>query len=68
METLYRLSYWGLAALWQRGKPYTGSGDVHNRGRRDFCVTERREGTRMLGDDGLADVLSTCTGLTAGAP
>lgn len=30
-------------------------------------VTERREGTRMLGDDGLADVLSTCTGLTAGA-
>ncbi|WP_344532391.1 SpoIIE family protein phosphatase [Streptomyces albiaxialis] len=30
-------------------------------------ITERREGTRMLGDDGLADVLSTCTGLTAGA-
>ncbi|MEU4064702.1 SpoIIE family protein phosphatase [Streptomyces wedmorensis] len=30
-------------------------------------VTERREGTRMLGDDGLADVLKTCTGLTAGA-
>ncbi|MGW8888801.1 SpoIIE family protein phosphatase [Streptomyces sp. NPDC055749] len=30
-------------------------------------VTERREGARMLGDDGLADVLSTCTGLTAGA-
>ncbi|MFE0132231.1 SpoIIE family protein phosphatase [Streptomyces sp. NPDC059037] len=30
-------------------------------------VTERREGTRMLGDDGLADVLTTCTGLTAGA-
>ncbi|MGH3309460.1 MAG: SpoIIE family protein phosphatase [Streptomyces sp.] len=30
-------------------------------------VTERREGTRMLGDDGLADVLSGCTGLTAGA-
>lgn len=30
-------------------------------------VTERREGPRMLGDDGLADVLSTCTGLTAGA-
>jgi PAS domain S-box-containing protein len=30
-------------------------------------VTERREGTRMLGDDGLTDVLSTCTGLTAGA-
>ncbi|MEW1698846.1 SpoIIE family protein phosphatase [Streptomyces sp. NPDC093249] len=30
-------------------------------------VTERREGTRMLGDDGLAEVLSTCTGLTAGA-
>ncbi|MFJ1598338.1 SpoIIE family protein phosphatase [Streptomyces sp. NPDC088261] len=30
-------------------------------------VTERREGTRMLGDDGLADVLATCTGLTAGA-
>ncbi|MFJ4869641.1 SpoIIE family protein phosphatase [Streptomyces sp. NPDC088757] len=30
-------------------------------------VTERREGSRMLGDDGLADVLRTCTGLTAGA-
>lgn len=30
-------------------------------------VTERREGTRMLGDDGLADVLGNCTGLTAGA-
>ncbi|MET8680527.1 SpoIIE family protein phosphatase [Streptomyces sp. NPDC004647] len=30
-------------------------------------VTERREGTRMLGDDGLLDVLTTCTGLTAGA-
>ncbi|MFF3492311.1 SpoIIE family protein phosphatase [Streptomyces sp. NPDC002795] len=30
-------------------------------------ITERREGSRMLGDDGLADVLSTCTGLTAGA-
>ncbi len=30
-------------------------------------VTERREGDRMLGDDGLADVLTTCTGLTAGA-
>jgi PAS domain S-box-containing protein len=30
-------------------------------------VTERREGTRMLGDDGLADVLAQCTGLTAGA-
>ncbi|MFB7031038.1 MULTISPECIES: SpoIIE family protein phosphatase [unclassified Streptomyces] len=30
-------------------------------------VTERREGSRMLGDDGLADVLKTCTGLTAGA-
>jgi PAS domain S-box-containing protein len=30
-------------------------------------VTERREGKRMLGDDGLADVLTTCTGLTAGA-
>ncbi|WP_328806886.1 SpoIIE family protein phosphatase [Streptacidiphilus fuscans] len=30
-------------------------------------VTERREGSRMLGDDGLADVLSGCTGLTAGA-
>ncbi|MBB1246890.1 SpoIIE family protein phosphatase, partial [Streptomyces durbertensis] len=30
-------------------------------------VTERREGTRMLGDDGLADCLSGCTGLTAGA-
>ncbi|MFC9886627.1 SpoIIE family protein phosphatase [Streptomyces pilosus] len=30
-------------------------------------VTERREGPRMLGDDGLAEVLTTCTGLTAGA-
>ncbi|WP_256107691.1 SpoIIE family protein phosphatase [Streptomyces sp. ODS05-4] len=30
-------------------------------------VTERREGSRMLGDDGLAEVLTTCTGLTAGA-
>ncbi|GAA2609948.1 SpoIIE family protein phosphatase [Streptomyces violaceus] len=30
-------------------------------------VTERREGARMLGDDGLADVLTSCTGLTAGA-
>ncbi|WP_181787298.1 SpoIIE family protein phosphatase [Streptomyces phytophilus] len=30
-------------------------------------VTERREGTRMLGDEGLVDVLTTCTGLTAGA-
>ncbi|WP_424211486.1 SpoIIE family protein phosphatase [Streptomyces sp. BI20] len=30
-------------------------------------VTERREGLRMLGDDGLAEVLTTCTGLTAGA-
>ncbi|NJQ13463.1 SpoIIE family protein phosphatase [Streptomyces bohaiensis] len=30
-------------------------------------VTERREGTRMLGDDGLAEVLSSSTGLTAGA-
>ncbi|MFD3659821.1 SpoIIE family protein phosphatase [Streptomyces sp. NPDC058659] len=30
-------------------------------------VTERREGTRMLGDDGLAEVLKACTGLTAGA-
>ncbi|MGW6459024.1 SpoIIE family protein phosphatase, partial [Streptomyces sp. NPDC055078] len=30
-------------------------------------VTERREGTRMLGDEGLADVLKHCTGLTAGA-
>ncbi|NGN67577.1 SpoIIE family protein phosphatase [Streptomyces sp. A7024] len=30
-------------------------------------VTERREGSRMLGDDGLADVLHSCTGLTAGA-
>ncbi|WP_233416577.1 SpoIIE family protein phosphatase [Streptomyces sp. N35] len=30
-------------------------------------VTERREGTRMLGDDGLMDVLTNCTGLTAGA-
>ncbi|MEV5380615.1 MULTISPECIES: SpoIIE family protein phosphatase [Streptomyces] len=30
-------------------------------------VTERREGARMLGDDGLTDLLTTCTGLTAGA-
>ncbi|GAA2457605.1 SpoIIE family protein phosphatase [Streptomyces lavendulocolor] len=30
-------------------------------------VTERREGSRMLGDDGLTEVLTTCTGLTAGA-
>jgi PAS domain S-box-containing protein len=30
-------------------------------------ITERREGTRMLGDDGLAEALSTCTGLNAGA-
>ncbi|WP_371479334.1 SpoIIE family protein phosphatase [Kitasatospora sp. NBC_00315] len=30
-------------------------------------VTERREGLRMLGDDGLAQVLTGCTGLTAGA-
>jgi serine phosphatase RsbU (regulator of sigma subunit) len=30
-------------------------------------VTERREGARMLGDDGLAEVLAQCTGLTAGA-
>lgn len=30
-------------------------------------VTERREGTRMLGDDGLAEVLANSTGLTAGA-
>ncbi|MGW2280734.1 SpoIIE family protein phosphatase [Streptomyces sp. NPDC001770] len=30
-------------------------------------ITERREGTRMLGDDGLAEVLANCTGLTAGA-
>jgi serine phosphatase RsbU (regulator of sigma subunit) len=30
-------------------------------------ITERREGTRMLGDDGLAEVLAGCTGLTAGA-
>ncbi|MFJ8077429.1 SpoIIE family protein phosphatase [Streptomyces sp. NPDC096176] len=30
-------------------------------------VTERREGTRMLGDDGLSEVLANCTGLTAGA-
>lgn len=30
-------------------------------------VTERREGSRMLGDDGLAEVLAGCTGLTAGA-
>ncbi|GAA2775476.1 SpoIIE family protein phosphatase [Kitasatospora cinereorecta] len=30
-------------------------------------VTERRDGRRMLGDEGLADVLTGCTGLTAGA-
>ncbi|MFD8416310.1 SpoIIE family protein phosphatase [Streptomyces sp. NPDC059650] len=30
-------------------------------------VTERREGSRMLGDDGLTEVLTGCTGLTAGA-
>ncbi|GAA2257956.1 SpoIIE family protein phosphatase [Streptomyces amakusaensis] len=30
-------------------------------------VTERREGTRMLGDEGLTEVLTGCTGLTAGA-
>ena len=30
-------------------------------------ITERREGSRMLGDDGLAEVLAGCTGLTAGA-
>lgn len=30
-------------------------------------VTERREGLRMLGEDGLAEVLTGCTGLTAGA-
>lgn len=30
-------------------------------------VTERREGTRMLGDDGLTEVLAHCTGLNAGA-
>ncbi|MFD7548125.1 SpoIIE family protein phosphatase [Streptomyces sp. NPDC059816] len=30
-------------------------------------VTERREGTRMLGDDGLTEVLASSTGLTAGA-
>ncbi|UGY95257.1 SpoIIE family protein phosphatase [Streptomyces gobiensis] len=30
-------------------------------------VTERREAGRMLGDEGLVDVLTTCTGLTAGA-
>ncbi|MGW9380105.1 SpoIIE family protein phosphatase [Streptomyces albidoflavus] len=30
-------------------------------------ITERREGSRMLGDDGLAEVLTGCTGLTAGA-
>jgi PAS domain S-box-containing protein len=30
-------------------------------------VTERREGSRMLGEDGLAEVLATCTGLNAGA-
>ncbi|MEO3975477.1 SpoIIE family protein phosphatase [Streptomyces sp. CAU 1734] len=30
-------------------------------------ITERREGTRMLGDEGLAEVLRHCTGLTAGA-
>ncbi|ANW17759.1 SpoIIE family protein phosphatase [Streptomyces clavuligerus] len=30
-------------------------------------VTERREGSRMLGDEGLAEVLAGCKGLTAGA-
>lgn len=30
-------------------------------------VTERREGSRMMGEDGLATVLAGCTGLTAGA-
>ncbi|GAA2147925.1 SpoIIE family protein phosphatase [Kitasatospora kazusensis] len=30
-------------------------------------VTERREGLRMLGEDGLVQVLTGCTGLTAGA-
>ncbi|MFJ5927234.1 SpoIIE family protein phosphatase [Kitasatospora sp. NPDC092948] len=30
-------------------------------------VTERREGRRMLGDDGLIEVLTGCAGLTAGA-
>ncbi len=30
-------------------------------------VTERREGTRMLGDEGLTEVLASSTGLTAGA-
>ncbi|WP_425269792.1 SpoIIE family protein phosphatase [Kitasatospora cineracea] len=30
-------------------------------------VTERREGRRMLGDDGLVEVLTGCAGLTAGA-
>ncbi|GAA1981263.1 SpoIIE family protein phosphatase [Kitasatospora viridis] len=30
-------------------------------------VTERREGMRMLGEEGLAEVLTGCTGLTAGA-
>lgn len=30
-------------------------------------ITERREGDRMLGEDGLAEVLAGCTGLSAGA-
>ncbi len=30
-------------------------------------VTERREGLRMLGEEGLVQVLTGCTGLTAGA-
>ncbi|MEV4559726.1 SpoIIE family protein phosphatase [Kitasatospora sp. NPDC049285] len=30
-------------------------------------VTERREGRRMLGDEGLIEVLTGCAGLTAGA-
>ncbi|WP_237527578.1 hypothetical protein, partial [Streptomyces sp. SID2119] len=56
METLYRLSYWGLAALWQRGKPYTGSEDVHNRGRHEFASLfalppAEREGYGRLGPE-----------------
>ncbi|WP_445403069.1 SpoIIE family protein phosphatase [Streptomyces sp. LE64] len=30
-------------------------------------ITERREGSRMLGDEGLTEVLASSTGLTAGA-
>src|SRR6478752_7393443 len=54
METLYRLSYWGLVALWQRGKPYTGSGDAHNPG---------RPGSRLSGDPRPPGSLSAPTGL-----